>query len=131
MLLVLRRRRADLQLINNLLSGIYGYRTLVQACGEYLAEFGMIPYLFQYCQKDRSSSSFLYFLEESTQLQLRELLIPQYEVVLQKISLTDPYGMIHLEQSPYATSLARLGYRWSQRPWWIKILATVGIIMIS
>lgn len=107
-LLVLRRRRADLILIKNLLDGQYGYRTLVQACGEYLAQYACVPLIFDYLQKNRSSDSFLYFLEEDTQLQLRTLLTPQYELVAQIIPLAHTYGSVSLEKSPYATSFARL-----------------------
>jgi hypothetical protein len=130
-LLVLRRFRSDLQLVTALVQGQYGYRSLVQACWEHLAYFGVMPLLFSFLDKSRSSESFLYFLEEDTHILLKQLLVPQYEVVCQYIDLVEPYGSVDLDHSPYATIFARLGMRWSQRSRWIKVLTSVLIIIIS
>ena len=104
----MRRRRSDLILIKNLLDGKYSYRALVQACGEHLAQYACIPFIFEYLQKDRSSDSFLYFLEESTQDELHILLTPQYELICKILPLTKTYGHIDIQHSPYATSFAHL-----------------------
>ena len=96
-----------------------------------MAYFGVMPLLFSFLDKPRSSDSFLYFLEEDTHTLLKQLLVPQYEVVCQSIDLVEPYGTVSLDYSPYATVFARLGMRWSQRSRWIKVLTSVLIIIIS
>lgn len=91
-LLVLRARRHDCIIIDALLSGQYNYRSLVQVCGDHLGEFGVLPVLFDYLGLSWSSASLLRLLEPETQEQLRSLLLPQYELMCERIELLSPYG---------------------------------------
>lgn len=80
--LVLRRYRYDMHIVSSLVTGAYNYRSLVQACGDYLVLFGRLPMMFEYAKITRSSAGFLSLLEESNQELLKPLLVPQYEVLL-------------------------------------------------
>lgn len=80
--MVLRRYRYDMHIVSSLLTGAYNYRSLVQACGDYLVLFGRLPLMFEYARVTWSSTGFLSLLEESTQELLKPLLVPQYEVLL-------------------------------------------------
>lgn len=88
-------------------------------------------FIIFFLDKSRSSESFLYFLwGRYLHILLKQLLVPQYEVVCQYIDLVEPYGSVDLDHSLYATIFARLGMRWSQRSRWIKVLTSVLIIII-
>ena len=107
-MLVMRRRRQSLRIVTRLLAGEYNYRSLVQVCGEHLAEFGLLPDFFAVLGLDRSSASFLRLLDQDVQDTLQTLLVPQYELYVRRVDLVAPYAQHDTQQLPYMHRWSRL-----------------------
>ncbi len=129
--LLLRIRRDELGIIQDLLDGKHGYRSLVAVCGEHLGKYGSVPLFFDYLNLSRSSASFLSLLETETHTKLKELLIPKYEIACHLLSTLQPYSSVEITKTPYSSVFSRFGYRWSQRPWRFKILVSLWFVVFS
>lgn len=132
-LLQVRRARADVQLVHNIVSWEYTYKTLLKACGNYIGTFAMLPRFVELLGTGWNTDTLLSVFEESQQLQLHVILEPSYQISCALLSNADvqPYGYVDIIHSPYSHVISRFGARWSQRPRYLKLLLVLSIIIVS
>ena len=128
-----RRARADITLVQSICHGDHTYKSLLQACGQYIGQYATLPQLFSYLDVSRSTESLLSLLEQSTHDKLSALLQPSYEIVCYLLVQDEvkAYGYVSILYTPYTTRISRLGSRWSHTPWYIKIIVSLGIVLCS
>jgi len=132
-LLQCRRMRADVDLVQSICHGDHTYKSLLKSCSEYIGQYARLPNLFAYLNISRSTDSLLSLLEESTHTKLMELLQPSYEVVCHLLSEDEVkvYGYVSIVDTPYTTWIWRFWYRRAHTSWYLKILLSLAIIILS
>ncbi len=128
-----RRTRADILLVQSICNGEHTYKSLLKTCGEYIGQYAVLPELFSYLGISRSTDSLLLLLEESTHNKLKDLLQPSYEIVCHLLAPDEvkAYGYVSIIDTPYTTWIGRLWYRWAHTPWYVKIIISLSIVVLS
>ncbi len=132
-LLQCRRTRADIVLIQSICNGEHTYKSLVKSVWEYIGQYAMLPRFFHDLELSRSSEAVVSLLEETTQDKLSAFLQPMYEIHCHLLNVADvqSYGYVDTMTMPYTTWISRLWLLWWTTPWYVKIILSIAIVLIS